>query len=267
MNQRTQETEDLPPAFSIVTVSWNNAHTIADTARSVVNQQGVTFEHIVKDAGSTDGTVEAAMVINPAIRAEVSKDAGIYDAMNQGYALAQGDVVAFLNSDDYFAHGDVLAAVKARFDETGCDIVYGDIQIIDEAGTVLRHWVGDGPKRGSLNAKQLPHPAVFVRREHLEKLGLPFDASYRISADVKQQLLLVEKMGLWAEHVPQTLTIMRSGGESSASARAVFKGWQECARAYHEVHNSWGWGFVARKFLAKLPHIQSRRNPNEGTGS
>ncbi len=246
------------PDFSIITVCYNSAATVADTLRSVLEQAGVSVEHIVKDAGSKDETIAIAALVNPAAVVQVSRDRGVYDGMNQGFALATGDIVGFLNSDDYYADANVLQEVRDKIAATGCDVVYGDIAIINAAGQVLRSWISGEIISGSLNGKQLPHPALFVRREALACLGQPFDPNYRISGDYKQQLLLVEKAGLLTTYLPRTITIMRTGGESTRNLKVVVQGWIECARAYREVHNRSGWLMVARKVFSKLGQVQAR---------
>lgn len=245
--------------FSIITVSYNSAATIADTVRTVRDQVGVEFEHIVKDGGSRDQTVDIVRELNPQAKIIVSPDAGIYDAMNQGFAEASGDIVGFLNSDDYYAAVDVLAAVKETFEQTGSDIVHGDIALVDEHRRVVRHWRSEPLRHGSLGGRQLPHPAFFARRETLLQLDRPFDPDYRISADLKQQLILVEQMRVRVSYLPKPLSIMRTGGDSTRNLRMVWLGWTECARAYREVHHRSGRIYVARKVFSKLKQLRPGR--------
>jgi glycosyltransferase involved in cell wall biosynthesis len=243
-------TPDAPPRFSIVTVCLNSAATIADTVRSVREQTGVTLEHIVKDAGSRDGTLDVACAANPEVKAIACPDAGIYDAMNQGLAHATGEFVAFLNSDDYYTGPDVLRRVAEEFDRTGADLVHAGIVLIDSAGRAARQW----PAR-PLPPRSLPHPGVFVRRAALSRLQPAFDPSYRISADLKQQLLLVEKLGVPTADLPLTVTAMRMGGESTRSFRTIRRGWSESLRAYREVHGRSGLVYVVRKVASKLRQV------------
>ena len=85
-------------------------------------------------------------------------DNGIYDAMNKGLFLATGDVAAFLNSDDRYADASVLSDVATAFETMGCDYVYGDIQMVNETGQLVRDWrTGTVPPEG-LTSSQIPHP-------------------------------------------------------------------------------------------------------------
>lgn len=245
--------------FSIVTVCKNSASTIADTVFSVLEQRNVTVEHVIKDGGSADRTLEIVVGLNPGAKVIESTDAGIYEAMNQGFSKCQGDIIGFLNSDDYYNDPNILSTVLEVFNTKECDIVYGDIEFINNNGKVVRIWKSRAIRDGSLNGKQLPHPAFFVRRSTLDKLDIPFDPSYRISADLKQQLILIEKLGLKAEYLPRILVKMRIGGQSTRTLRNVVAGWVECARAYREVHERSGWLFVARKVSSKLSQVKFSR--------
>lgn len=245
--------------FSIITVTLNSASTISDTMRSVVQQKGVSVQHILKDAGSTDETTSIAARVNPKAVIKVSPDLGVYDGMNQGFEFATGELIGFLNSDDYYADDGVLEAVRDKFAATSCDVLYGNIAIVNAKGKLVRRWAGGAVSSGNLRGRQLPHPALFVRRSALARLCPPFDPTYRISADYKQQLLLVEKFSLHVEYLARTIAIMRTGGESTRNLRAVIRGWLECTRAYREVHNRTGVWIVVRKVTSKIRQLSVGR--------
>ena len=254
---QTSISADLPiPDFSIVTVCLNSEKTIRDTMESVLNQKGVTVEHIIKDGGSRDGTLSIVRAANASAKVIEKMDCGVYDAMNQGFQETSGEIVAFLNSDDYYVDDWVLASVLETFRSTSCDLVFGGIRMIETSGRIRRVWRGRELKLGKLDGMQLPHPAVFVRRSVLRSLDQPFDPSYRISADIKQQLILIEKNRHTTAYVAKELTCMRIGGESTVNIRAVIRGWSESARAYREVHGQSGMLFVLRKVLLKLRQVR-----------
>jgi glycosyltransferase involved in cell wall biosynthesis len=238
--------------FSIITVTLNSACTVRDTVQTVRDQIGVSVQHIIKDGGSTDDTLAIVVSENPAAAIIRHADAGIYDAMNQGFCVATGDYVGFLNSDDYYAHEGVLQKVLFAFSDPTVDIVYGDIQIIDKKGKILRYWKCQEIMGSSLAGRQLPHPAFFVRREVLAAIPGPLDPSYRSAADFKQQLLLIEKLKRKSAYVADTLTVMRAGGASTRNFNAIANGWFESARAYREVHDRWGGVAAFRKVVSKF---------------
>lgn len=250
--------------FSIVTITKDSAKTIKKTVASVSTQKNVEVEHIIKDANSTDGTVEIAKSINPDILSFISKDSGIYDAMNMGFKEATGDIVAFLNSDDHYSHDQVLSAVQERFLTTGCDFVYGDIKMIDDSGNTVREWhTGNiGPK--GLQHQQIPHPALFVKKSILDTISPPFDPSYRISADLKQQLIIVNKMKSKGEYIKETLTIMLMGGESTNNINSYLRGWRESTRAYKEALGGGSYLYVFLKVFSKIKGLRFRRKHAAG---
>lgn len=248
------------PDFSIVTVTLNSSATLPDTLSSVARQKGVSVQHIVKDGGSTDATLALAREAGARGQVELitTEDIGIYDAMNQGFAAARGAYVGFLNSDDFLSFDGALSEIAALFEREGADIVYGDIEIINAQGKVARRWRSGSLNNGRLKGRQLPHPAFFVRRSALAELGRPFDPSYKISADFKQQIQLINQMGKNAAYLPKTVVKMRHGGASSANFKAIVQGWKECIRAYGEVTGKSGLGFVIGKVARKLTQVTDR---------
>jgi len=102
--------------LSIITVCYNSASTIRDTIESVLSQSYADIEYIVVDGGSTDGTQAIVESYGQRISAFVSeRDKGIYDAMNKGVALATGDVIGILNSDDFYEEIGVISSVVEAF--------------------------------------------------------------------------------------------------------------------------------------------------------
>ena len=104
----------MKPKISIITVCYNSAKTIEDTIQSVVNQTYDNIEYIVIDGVSTDNTLEIINKYKNQITTIIcEKDKGIYDAINKGIDLATGDIIANLNSDDFYIDNNVIADVVA----------------------------------------------------------------------------------------------------------------------------------------------------------
>ncbi len=114
---------------SIITAAYNSATTIEDTIKSVLRQTYADIEYIVKDGGSTDGTLEICRryepMFNGRMRIISEKDDGMYDAMNIGIEAATGDVVGILNSDDFFTTDDAVKCIVDTFEKKDTDAVYG----------------------------------------------------------------------------------------------------------------------------------------------
>lgn len=243
--------------ISIVTVCFNSAATMGDTLQSVAAQSHSDIEHIVIDGASKDGTLEVIRRKGAHVSRLVSEpDKGIYDAMNKGAALATGEVVAFLNSDDCYVDGHVVAEVVAAFATSDCDYVYGDIHMISSTGRLVRDWqTGDVPP-GGLTSTQIPHPALFVRRHSLISIVPPFDPSYRICADLKQQLILINKRRAKGVYLRRPLVSMRLGGASTGGLSNYIASWRESARAHNEALGGGGWRYTVKKVFSKLKGLR-----------
>ena len=113
---------------SIITVCFNSDKTITETLRSTRSQDYLNFEHIIVDGGSADNTLEVvAEEIAPNHKIISERDKGIYDAMNKGVSRATGDIIGFINSDDFYPSADVLSRVVSAFNSRGADACYGDL--------------------------------------------------------------------------------------------------------------------------------------------
>lgn len=242
--------------FSIITVTKNSSRTIERNVRSVASQQNVQVEHIIKDANSTDKTVILAQALNPKLSILIKSDEGIYDAMNQGFFHSTGEVVAFLNSDDYYADSNVLSDVVGIFKKTDCDFVYGDIRMRSLTGEIVREWKTGNIGNDGLVGMHPPHPTLFVKRSVLNGIGLPFDTSYKISADIKQQLIMINQLKHKGIYLNRALVEMENGGESTRSLASFYLGWKESMRAYNDVFGNGGFKFAARKLLSKFKGLQ-----------
>jgi glycosyltransferase involved in cell wall biosynthesis len=209
---------EAAPLVSVVTVVWNAAATLPRTIASVREQRSaVPLEYIVVDGGSTDGTL--AIIDSDDVDLWISEhDAGIYDAMNKGLALAQGDIVVLINADDWLLPG-ALAAVCGRFAEhPECSVVYGDV-ILDGAGD--RPSVRFRPP-ARLAARDwhsipVPHAATMVRRALYERLGL-FRSDLRLAGDY-ELLLRAYTAGERFEYLPRPLAAVGRGGRSDTQRK------------------------------------------------
>ncbi len=122
--------------FTIITPSLNYGRFLGDCLQSVAGQYGVTLEHLVLDGGSTDDSAAVAARF-PQVQWSQAADHGMSDAINHGFARAQGDWVMWLNADDRLKPG-ALAALLPMLDKSRADVVYGDWDFVDAAGGLLR---------------------------------------------------------------------------------------------------------------------------------
>lgn len=240
--------------ISVITVCLNSAPTIEETIRSVIEQEDVDLEYIIIDGDSVDGTIEIVRSYIENVDYFVSEqDKGIYDAMNKGFFRATGDVICYLNADDRYANKFVLKSVKKAFERSQDPIVYGDVQFWENSNRLSRSWKVGKVESHNIAYRQIPHPAIFIRRTCLEALGLPFDARFKISADYRQQYLLIGKFGMSTNYIGENLVNMRLGGASTRNFRASIIGWKECLVSHREVFGTWGISHLFLKVIIKVP--------------
>jgi glycosyltransferase involved in cell wall biosynthesis len=224
--------------FSIVTVVRNAADTIGDTLRSVAAQTYRDREHVVADGGSTDGTLEILEAEASRLGALQSKpDKGIYDGFNNGLALASGDVVAFLNADDFYEDERVLEDVERTFRETGADVVFGDVVLVraGDLRDVVRFYRSGNFTRERLSRGFMPaHPSMFVRRALFERFG-GFDTRYRIAGDFAWTAKVLGHPDVSFAYLPRVMVRMRHGGASTQGIRSTIRITREIRLACREA--------------------------------
>lgn len=123
--------------FTIITPSLNYGRFLGDCLASVAAQDGIAFEHLVIDGGSTDKSAEIAARFPHAVWSQ-EPDNGMSDAINRGFGRAKGNWIMWLNADDRLKPG-ALAAMHALLERSKADVVYGDWDFVNESGDFLRH--------------------------------------------------------------------------------------------------------------------------------
>jgi glycosyltransferase involved in cell wall biosynthesis len=210
--------------ISVITVCYNSAATIGRTLRSVRDQSYQNIEHIIVDGASLDKTLEIIQSEFSSIVKLVSeKDGGIYEAMNKGIRLATGEVVVFLNSDDFYKDICVLARVAAVMQSEELDALYGDVDFFrpGHQDTVVRRYNSGHFTANRLGWGLMPaHPALFVRRVLFERYGM-FCTEYRIAGDFEFIVRLFKNTELRHRHLPETLVCMQMGGISTSGWSAT----------------------------------------------
>ena len=205
--------------ISIITATYNSAATLRDTLTCVRDQHHPDTEHIIVDGRSTDGTLAVISEFPHVAKVVSEKDDGIYDAMNKGIALATGDVIGILNSDDIYTDPAVLPTVAEIFSDPSVMTAYADLQYVepDDLDKVVRTWkTGIFDKKNFYYGWMPPHPTFFVRKEVYSQVGM-FNTSLRSAADYEIMLRILLKHGYPAHYIPRVIVKMRSGGMSNAS--------------------------------------------------
>lgn len=216
--------------LSVITATYNSAATLADTLECIQQQDHPDIEHIIVDGGSSDDTINIVKRFNHISRLVSEKDNGIYDAMNKGIALATGDIIGILNSDDIYAFPEVLSLVAKTFEENpGAHALYADLQFVqrDDTSRVVRLWKAGRYTRSSFYYGWMPpHPTFFVRKEVYDSVGA-FNISLGSAADYELMLRILLKHNIKAAYINKVIIKMRMGGISTRSLKNRIKANQQ----------------------------------------
>ncbi len=240
--------------ISVITSVYNNQETIAQTIESVLSQTYDNIEYIVVDGASDDGTIDIIKQYEDKITVFVSEpDKGIYDGLNKGIALATGDIVGFLHSDDLFEDAHVVGKIADTFKKRHVESIYGDLIYVRQEDTrhIVRFW-----KSGIFTPVKLkwgwmpPHPTFYVKREVYEKYGT-FDTDFKISADYDTILRFLGREKISTHYIPKVLVKMRIGGASNKSLGNIVQKSREDLKAMKKN----GIGHIGSLFIKNLSKI------------
>lgn len=248
--------------ISVITPTFNSVATLLSTMKSLLRQSYQNFDYVIVDGGSTDGTQDLIRAWKPyftnRLRWISEPDKGIYDGMNKGMRLAQGDIVGILNSDDYFTSDDVLARVAEAFEtDPALDVVYGDVHFVQGNSPEMvryyssRKFTPESFKNGFMPA----HPSVYVRKEVFDRSG-GYNLDYKIAADFEWLVRLFCKMKVRARYLDMDFVTMRIGGTSGKNICSRLVILKEDVRACRENGVSTSVLRVATKYLFKLKELR-----------
>lgn len=223
--------------FSIIVVCLNAGVKVNQTIESILCQTEQDYEIIIKDGGSTDGSVEqlqqrlrdgwqadsadelqrdaqAGVWTHERIRIICQEDAGIYDAMNQALCYAKGDNIFFLNCGDCFADENVLRKVKETIRQNDAPVIYYGNILEQKTGTVVQ----SNPVLDDFACyRNLPcHQACFYGRRLFE--SRKFDTRYKVRADYEHFLWCLYEAHAHAVYMPFVVAAYEGGGFSESKA-------------------------------------------------
>ena len=224
--------------LTIITIAYNSAEDIGRTIESVLAQeQGdtpYTLEYLIIDGASSDDTVAIAESYIPAMaargityRISSEPDKGIYDAMNKGICLAEGDIIGILNSGDWY---EPMAAATAAgtFARTDCDLMYANICMHRTDGSTF---VKKARQRRFQTSRDWNHPTTFVKAQLYKQypfrcLGIHDDYGF---------FLQMRRQGRRIITVDKTLADFVMGGASNhkdlkAAGRRIMDRYRYCYR-------------------------------------
>jgi glycosyltransferase involved in cell wall biosynthesis len=215
------------PKVTIVTPSYQQVAFLEQTICSVLDQDYSNIEYMVIDGGSTDGSVDIIQRYAGRLAYWVAeRDSGQAEAINKGFLRATGEIVAWVNSDDYYLPGTVRRAVEALEAQPELGLVYADVQAVDGDGRPInRMRYGDWGLDGLLTFRMIGQPSVFMRRTALEKAGLlRADMGYLLDHDLWLRIAARAPI----HYVPE----MWSAARYHAAAKNVAQTERFCQEAY-----------------------------------
>ena len=207
------------PLVSIVTPSYNQAAYLEQTICSVLDQDYPNLEYFVIDGASSDSSVEIIQRYAHRLKGWVSeKDSGQAEAINKGLVQSGGEIIAWLNSDDFYLPGAITAAVEALQAHPDWGLVYGDMLAVDGQGGLLNiQRFGDWGLEDLMCYKILGQPAVFMRRRALQRAGL-LDTRFHYMLDHHLWLRIASAYPIG--YVPHLLSAARFHAGAKNIARA-----------------------------------------------
>jgi glycosyltransferase involved in cell wall biosynthesis len=271
----------IPPLVTIITPSYNQGRFIEETINSVLSQDYSNIEYIVVDGGSSDNTIDILRKYDGKLTWISEKDNGQSDAINKGFKMATGEIVAWLNSDDTYEPGAVSAAVNYFINNPDCVLVYGEGDITDEFSNKVKRFEAtqDFDLWMLVNVwDYIMQPTTFFKRESLEKVDyLDVNLYWCMDWDLWIKLASIGEVG----YLNQVLANSREYAETKTSTG----GWKRLSeigqlmRKYSNKKYPYGYflylastfyteytsvpilGFISRKFLQYFQQILFRVLP------
>lgn len=196
--------------FALVTPVLNGARFIGSTIGSVLGQRHTCLDYLVKDGGSADDTLARAQkACGDAARVLSSPDRGLASALNQAFALVDGDIMGWLNADDLLLPGALHHVANFFASRPEIDVIYGHRILIDAAGNEIgRWWLPPHDDRVLSYADYVPQETLFWRRSIWERSGARIDESFRFAVDW-DLLVRFRDAGARFERLPRYLGAFR----------------------------------------------------------
>ena len=247
---------------SLILTTYNSGENLKKTLESIEKQDYSNMEVVIKDGGSIDQTLDIIKQYQRKSRKNViwnsQKDCGIYDAMNQGYAMSSGEIIVFFN--DVFVNDSIVSKLVNKIEEinpsTGEEYigVHADLVYVDGERIVRKWKMGEG----TIYQGWMPgHPTLFLKREIYEKYGL-YDTSFKIAADYEFMIRFLKDEENQLAYLPETVIRMFYGGTSSGGLKSYLISLVEAYRALVKNRMQFAWWLVFRRGIRVLKQFRAR---------
>ena len=223
--------DSFNPKITIITVTKNSEKFIERNIQSVIGQSYKNYEHIIIDGNSSDNTIEICNKFHHLSKIISELDSGVYDAFNKGLILASGDIIGFLNSDDVFFCNNSIQKIVNAFEDSRKDIIYGDLEYVNQKGKVIRDWISKPFKKGLMKNSWMPaHPTFYCKKEVYENFGV-YNDSFKIAGDFDLCLRFLEVNNVSSFYLNEKLIKMLTGGISNKGFKSKWIVLKEQIRA------------------------------------
>ena len=218
------------PKISIITPSFNQGQFIEQTIQSVLSQNYPNLEYIVMDGGSTDNTVQILKKYTGELEWTSKKDKGQSDAINKGLRMATSDIVAWLNSDDYYLPGALQKIGNYFMENKSAKWLTGDYEIVDKKGKKIQSFVRKYknilrslPFKGTLYvANYINQPSTFCKRSVFDQIGY-LQESYHLCLDYDLWLRINKRYPLHTISSPLSAFRIHSASKGKNNYRMQFQ--------------------------------------------
>ncbi len=240
--------------ISVITVVYNRADVIGNCIDSVKYQNYKNYEHIIIDGLSNDGTID---VINKRLDANIrfysERDDGIFDALNKGLRIATGDIIAVLNSDDYYLSADVFGIVVSEFISGNYDMVFGNVQFVMQPyGKIVRNYNSNYFRKDLIEYGFMPaHPAIFISKALADASGF-YNTKYKIAGDFDYIARIFKLNDVKFRAIDKVFTQMMVGGVSTSGLKSKILLNKETLFSLRENGYKSNWYKLFIKYFIKL---------------
>ena len=222
------------PKISVITVTFNSDKTLERTIQSVLSQDYQNIDYVLVDGGSQDSTPLILEKYKNKFSVCISEsDKGIYDAMNKGIRASTGEIIIFLNSDDFYADRSVLSEIANLFVTKNVDAVYADVEYFRPPflNKVVRTYRSNKFDVNTLSKGIIPaHPTLFIKKKIYEAHGL-YEPSYESAGDFELIARFFGGRGISHYYYPKVLVKMQIGGASTTRLTSFIRINREILRA------------------------------------
>lgn len=232
--------------LSVITVCYNASEVIEKTILSVLSQDQSLFEYLIIDGKSTDATLSICNKYSQYLSIYSEKDNGIFDAMNKGINIADGEWIIFMNAGDVFYDKDVLSNIFNQEIPNDIGFIFGDTYLSKSKKQKMTPFVFSKRKLASMG---ICHQSIFVRTK-LAKKHL-FDLNYKVAADYNM-IRTIHKEGWNYLYTYNPVSIFDTTGYSSHNRITQFKEIAKICSQNHTLNYFLQMAFLKIKLALKL---------------